>query len=268
MVMGSVAVGGFRVIECGQALTIYFISHPATVEGYMSSLQHSPSSTSLNPSDSTQQPSRKRQRSRSMQSDTSSSSPKRAMSEGVSHESVRSPNPDQMSHLTLADTTQDIDAYMAEQGEAEIPQTLSVTPPADSATWETMPASEKWSWVKEEKQKSLKEGETWYLVAQEWWKRWARACGGLVDKQDPVPENELGPVDNSPLFDPSGRLKPGVTEGVDHELVPSEVWIRFIKWYFSPWVYSTAFTNDMFIGMELLHNPCHAALSTEAFLAP
>ncbi|KAH6915962.1 ubiquitin-specific protease [Coprinopsis sp. MPI-PUGE-AT-0042] len=197
----------------------------------MSSLQQSPSSTSLNPSDSTQQPSRKRQRSRSMQSDTSSSSPKRAMSEGVSHESVRSPNPDQMSHLTLADTNQDIDAYMAEQGEAEIPPTLSLGPPEDNATWETMPASDKWSWVKEEKGKSLKEGDTWYLVAQEWWKRWARACGGLVDKQDPVPESEVGPVDNSPLFDPSGGLKPGVIEGVDYELVPSEVWIRFISWY-------------------------------------
>lgn len=230
--MGSVAVGGLRVIECGQALSIYFITHPAIVEGYMSDVQQSLSSTSLDPSDSTQQPSRKRQRSRSMQSDTSSSSPKRAMSEGVSHESVRSPNPDQMSHLTLADTTQDIDAYMAEQGEDEIPQTLSLTP-ADNATGETMSASEKWSWVKEEKQKSLKEGDTWYLVAQEWWKRWARACGGLADKQSPVPENEVGPVDNSPLFDPSGKLKPGITEGVDYEFVPSEVWICFISWYLS-----------------------------------
>lgn len=30
----------------------------------------------------------------------------------------------------------------------------------------------------------------------------------------------------------------------------------------------TAFTIDMFIGMELLRNPCHAALSTEEYLAP
>ncbi|KAG2011841.1 ubiquitin-specific protease [Coprinopsis cinerea AmutBmut pab1-1] len=204
----------------------------------MTSLPSPASSPSLTPSDSTAQlnSNRKRQRSRSMQSDTSTASVKRSVSEGNSLESVRS---DQMSSLTIADSNQDIDAYMAEQGEADIPQTLSLTPPPEGATQSTMStsdewslsASEKWQLVDRAKNKPMTAGETWYLVSREWWKLWARAVGGLSDKEAPVPENEVGPVDNSPLLDASGRLTPGVVEGVQVEFVPAEVWSHFDSWY-------------------------------------
>ncbi len=67
---------------------------------------------------------RKRLRSPSMQSDSgaSSSSMKRSVADSSTNEiQIRSPRPDQPFSITSTDPNQDIDAYMAEQGEAEIP---------------------------------------------------------------------------------------------------------------------------------------------------
>ena len=110
----------------------------------MTSLPSPASSPSLEPSDANAQTGRKRQRSRSMQSDTSSSSVKRSISEGIALDAaVRSPSSDQMSSLTLTDPSQEIDSYMAEQGEADIPPFITPIPQQGSTSAQTMTPGEK-----------------------------------------------------------------------------------------------------------------------------
>ncbi|KAF8159509.1 hypothetical protein B0H34DRAFT_654719 [Crassisporium funariophilum] len=173
------------------------------------------------------QPSRKRQRSQSMQSDSgaSSSSVKRTVADTISNDnSVRSPRTDQLSTLTLADPNQDIDTYMAEQGEADI--LPFITPTMQAPTHE-----EKYSIVEKGKARKMEIGETWYLVSRDWYKRWTKACTGVVDKEGPISEQDLGPVDNSSLLDTYDNLIPSLAEGVDVEYVPEEIWSLFLSWY-------------------------------------
>ncbi|KAG6811700.1 hypothetical protein H0H92_006207 [Tricholoma furcatifolium] len=194
------------------------------------------SSPPSSPSPNDSQPSRKRQRSQSMQSDASSSSLKRAAADPSSMDvDARSPKPDQMSTLTITDSNHDIDSYMAEQGEDSIPALLPVEP----STWPELqkhaPAADRVAYVDQHKARSMLIGETWYLVARPWWKRWQKALTGQVDKDDkePIQEKDLGPVDNSSLVDGYGNLK-SVAEGIDVEFVPQEVWNCFIHWYGEP----------------------------------
>ncbi|KAF5338375.1 hypothetical protein D9611_012466 [Ephemerocybe angulata] len=200
----------------------------------MASLPSPASSPALEPAESSPVvASRKRQRSRSMQSDTSnSSSVKRTVSDGTPLDpAVRSPSSDQMSTLTLADPNQEIDSYMADQGEADIPPTISLTPPQNKPSVQNMTPAEKVAFVEGGKQRKMEDGETWYLVSKQWYKRWRKACTGEVDKDGEVSEQELGAVDNSPLLEASGDLISDLTEGIDVEFVPEDVWNAFATWY-------------------------------------
>jgi ubiquitin carboxyl-terminal hydrolase 4/11/15 len=138
---------------------------------------------------------------------------------------------DQMSTLSLADQAQDIDAYMAAQGENSTPTTLSVPqqPRRTEATPNMAPA-EKLALVEEGKQQRMEIGETWFLVSRAWWKRWRKACTGEEDKEGAVTEQELGPVDNSTLIDADRSLKQSLVEGEDVEYVPQHVWRSFTIW--------------------------------------
>lgn len=165
-----------------------------------------------------------------MQSDGSSSSVKRSVSDGTSHEGVvRSPRVDQMSTLSLTDPNQDIDSYMAEQGEADISLSLPLAPRA-AGGFASIPPEEKVSIVENGKNKAMEVGETWYLVSRDWWKQWRKACAGEVDKEGPVTEQELGPIDNSPLLDAYQNLKTSLVEGVEVEYVPEDIWTHLTGW--------------------------------------
>ncbi|RDB15775.1 Ubiquitin carboxyl-terminal hydrolase 4 [Hypsizygus marmoreus] len=184
--------------------------------------------------DDPSQPSRKRQRSQSMQSDASSSSLKRPVADGNSHDGVvRSPRADQMSTLTLTDPNQDIDAYMAEQGEDDNPVLASLTssPRQSAHAFQLVPPGEKLALVERGRSRKMEAGETWYLISRDWWKRWKKACTGEIDKEGLVSEQDLGPVDNSRLLDSYGNLQSSLVEGVDLEYVPEEVWKLFFDWY-------------------------------------
>lgn len=170
-----------------------------------------------------QMSSRKRQRSQSMQSDTSSSSAKRSQSGGPSNDVGILPD-DQM--IT------DIDAYMAEQGEADIPTTIQL-PEATShqnGTNVVFPPAEKLSAIKKLREKPLKVGDTWYIVARPWYKQWEKACTGEVDKEGGVDEDTLGPVDNLTLLDKDGNVTSALVEGIDAEFVPKDAWELFVIW--------------------------------------
>ncbi|KAF9482583.1 cysteine proteinase [Pholiota conissans] len=171
-----------------------------------------------------------------MQSDSgaSSSSVKRSVADNSSNEiQIRSPRPDQTSALTSTDLNQDIDAYMADQGEADIPQFMPPTPSLSETTSAAPMRSlrEKLSRVQSGKGRKMQIGETWYLVSARWYKRFVKACTGEVDKAGPVNEEDLGPVNNSSLLDSYGNLLPSLAEGVDVEYVPQEVWDELVDWY-------------------------------------
>jgi ubiquitin carboxyl-terminal hydrolase 4/11/15 len=137
-----------------------------------------------------------------------------------------------MSSLTLTDPSQEIDSYMAEQGEADIPPFITSVPQQGTTSTQSLRPEEKVVLVEGEKVKKMGAGETWYLVSRKWWKRWRSACTGEIDKDGPpVAEQEVGPVDNAPLLDEAGGLKIGLTEGIDVEFVPEEIWNAFATWF-------------------------------------
>ncbi|KIJ20849.1 hypothetical protein PAXINDRAFT_165689 [Paxillus involutus ATCC 200175] len=121
---------------------------------------------------------------------------------------------------------------MAEQGE----QTLNaVTLAASHPIHQWPPANitppEKVECVKQRRDKPMQLGETWYIVSRQWYRRWEIACQGIIDKSGPLEEQDVGAVDNTPLFDRNGNLTSNLTEGVDVEFVPSDVWQAFSTWY-------------------------------------
>jgi ubiquitin carboxyl-terminal hydrolase 4/11/15 len=155
-----------------------------------------------------------------MQSDTSSSSAKRSQSGGPSNDGGVSAD-DQ--------TITDIDAYMAEQGEADIPTTIQLPEPTPHQNGMTPPI-EKLAAIKKLREQPLKVGDTWYIVARRWYKRWEKACTGEVDKEGGVEESTLGPVDNSSLLDKDGNITSALVEGIDAEFVPEDAWALFVTW--------------------------------------
>jgi ubiquitin carboxyl-terminal hydrolase 4/11 len=195
--------------------------------------------------------SRKRQRSLSSQSESSSASAKRSMSQDPNSDTHETPRPKDMSTLSINDSTNDtdIDAYMAEQGmssgEATAPahpvHALAPTPlitmndgvaTASSASQAAISTSaRRLDLIKELCKESLKPGDIWYLVSRRWYRRWEKACSGEEDKDGPVEEKDLGPVDNTSLVDSLGNLVSSAIEHVDVEFIPEAAWNLFAAWY-------------------------------------
>jgi len=182
------------------------------------------SSDFLNSPETSAQPSRKRQRSQSMQSDssTSNSSVKRTVADNNSGNEIQIRNGrEKLFHITQPD-----DAYMDENLEPDIPFMPASHSPALSR-------EEKLAFVENGKKVPMEVGDTWYLVARDWYKRWSKALTGEVDKEGPITEQDLGPVDNSSLLDTYRNLLPSLAEGVDVEYVPSVIWDSLVEWYVS-----------------------------------
>jgi ubiquitin carboxyl-terminal hydrolase 4/11/15 len=158
-----------------------------------------------------------------MQSDTSSSSAKRSQSGGPSNDG---------GIISADETITDIDAYMAEQGEADIPSTIQLFDPQhpQSGIFQAVPPPEKLSVIKTLRENPLKVGDTWYIVVRQWYRRWEKACTGEVDKEGGVEESTLGAVDNSSLLDNDGNITTTLVEGVDAEFVPKGAWELFVAW--------------------------------------
>ncbi|TCD71861.1 CSN-associated deubiquitinating enzyme Ubp12 [Steccherinum ochraceum] len=162
-----------------------------------------------------------------------SSSSKRSISVDPSQESQPSYD---LASLSVSDATlaADIDAYMADQGEASIPATLDV--PTQSAQDNDIATSglsgeQKLELIDSHCKVPMVPGTTWYLVSRRWYKRWRKACTGEVDKEGGVTEAELGPVDNSVLVDAAGILVSPPVERVDVEYIPAQAWSYFEDWY-------------------------------------
>ncbi|TFY56209.1 hypothetical protein EVJ58_g7783, partial [Rhodofomes roseus] len=180
------------------------------------------SSPSLSPKDTVN--TRKRQRSQSMQSEPSSSSPKRAVSEDPSQDNVRASQSQGVSSLSIQDS--DVDAYMAEQGED--PSTNILGP---SNTMATSSPEERLSSVGSLIQAPMRVGDTWHVVSSSWYRRWRKAMAKEVDKEGPVDEKDLGPVDNTDIVVAGGEIINQILSADDYVFVPEQVWTWFTEWY-------------------------------------
>ncbi len=77
-------------------------------------------------------------------------------------------------------------------------------------------------------------GETWYVVSKDWWTRWRKACTGEIDKDGPLSEKDVGPVNNAGILSAVAKLQVGLIEGIDVEYVPAEVWNALQSWCVPP----------------------------------
>ncbi|KAH9933298.1 uncharacterized protein B0H18DRAFT_982923 [Fomitopsis serialis] len=180
------------------------------------------SSPSLSPHDTVN--TRKRQRSQSMQSEPSSSSPKRAVSEDPSQDNVRASQPQGVSSLSIRDT--DIDAYMAGQGE-DVPAITS----APSSVMPAPPREMKLSLVESFIQYPMHVGDTWYVVSSSWYRRWRKAVSNELDKEGPVDEKDVGPIDNTDIVVAGSDNINQALGPDDYVLVPQSVWVWLTQWY-------------------------------------
>ncbi|KAH9940921.1 cysteine proteinase [Epithele typhae] len=160
-----------------------------------------------------------------MASEASTSSPKRSASQDPqAAEANDSPNPTIPTN-TITMTDNDIDEYMAEQGEdhgTNLPQPTS---------WTT---AQKLQHVEEGVKEDMVPGATWYVVSRRWYQRWRKAMTGEEDKEGVLDEQDVGPVDNSALCSASGEVITSLVEHVDCEFVPDRVWRLFEEWYGTP----------------------------------
>jgi hypothetical protein len=164
--------------------------------------------------------SRKRQRSPSMNSATPSASPKRAVSEDTSNGAENNAlTPSPLSSI-------EIDASMSDATEAP-----NITEPLAESASSGMSNEQKLNRITQLKNETIREGETWYLVSQRWYRKWEKAMTGLQDKYGGAEEADIGPVDNSPLLDTQGDLQTYLIEEEDVMYVPEEAWNFFVSWY-------------------------------------
>ena len=179
-----------------------------------------PSTTTNDAVNDPQAGSRKRQRSQSMQSD--SSSPKRSASEDptqdvhkdLSDKSAR-PSPLPSEPTPVLEDSPMADGPIPSQ---DVPMPSSSLPPVDPTTIDSLIT------------RPPQIGETWYIVSKKWIDRWRKAFSGQEDKEEGIiTEATLGPPDkeNHNLLDEKRNLRKDVTsETVD--FVPEEVWGRFV----------------------------------------
>ncbi|GAA6040267.1 hypothetical protein JCM8097_009395 [Rhodosporidiobolus ruineniae] len=84
------------------------------------------------------------------------------------------------------------------------------------------------------KNQPLEVDDAWFLVARPWYRRLMVALTGQAHEKDDdaaLEPEQVGPIDNSSLFDAQGQLRKPLLEGVDVELVPTIVWHKLVEWY-------------------------------------
>ncbi|CAE8699254.1 unnamed protein product, partial [Polarella glacialis] len=78
-------------------------------------------------------------------------------------------------------------------------------------------------------------GETWYLIAERWWKKWCDSTGGSDGGQSKTREQGPPSIDNSVLVDHAhGFLRVGLSQGVDYEVITESAWHALLAWYGGP----------------------------------
>jgi ubiquitin carboxyl-terminal hydrolase 4/11/15 len=120
------------------------------------------------------------------------------------------------------------------QSDSSVKRAASEGPPPRTPPLEPLDPAQKLHHVAQHRLKQMQAGDTWYIVSRTWYRRWQAACQGIADKAGPLDEKDLGPVDNTPLLDRDANLVSNLTEGVDVEFVPWDVWKAFTTWCVVP----------------------------------
>lgn len=74
------------------------------------------------------------------------------------------------------------------------------------------------------------DGARWYLVSNKWYRRWSQLMRAPSFAAAEAAE-PLGVVDNTPLLDADGDLKPHLMETTDYTLVPEEKYAKLKEWF-------------------------------------
>ncbi|KAI8082722.1 uncharacterized protein BX664DRAFT_338921 [Halteromyces radiatus] len=99
-----------------------------------------------------------------------------------------------------------------------------------------LPPTEQIDYLETLKNSTMKEGDTWYLVANSWMSRWKQYCkrmaSPMVNTQLLGSQTAPGPVDNSSVLNSNkNQLLPDLVEGEDYTCVPELAWLSLEKWY-------------------------------------
>ncbi|XP_060558004.1 E3 ubiquitin-protein ligase TRIM36-like isoform X2 [Ruditapes philippinarum] len=90
------------------------------------------------------------------------------------------------------------------------------------------------SFVANQLQKPLIEGETWYIIDIKWFKQWKSYVG--YENRDRLNVGEElaypGPIDNTPILqEGTDKLKEHLIDNLDYSLIPGECWEMLLSWY-------------------------------------
>jgi ubiquitin carboxyl-terminal hydrolase 4/11/15 len=178
---------------------------------------------------------KKRQRSASMHSaEVPVSPPRRAPSQGLDRDSP----PHEFVQAHLDEASRRIEGLFARGPLDDVPNDVLSYPPSPGPDdlqrgpmWQDVPATQKSLTAQTLMKGQMQAGDTWYLVSARWMKRWRKAVDGTEDKEGPVKEHDLGPIDNSDLLDESGNLVAPLVEGENVEYVSKTLWDMFVAWY-------------------------------------
>lgn len=79
------------------------------------------------------------------------------------------------------------------------------------------------------RERSLRAGESWFLVEQRWYNQWEAYVQGGDQDASTFP----GCINNAELFEDqiNWRLKEGLLEGEDYVLLPAAAWRCLVSWY-------------------------------------
>lgn len=106
------------------------------------------------------------------------------------------------------------------------------------------PGSEQLDAIRALKSKPLRASDLWYLIDRSWYKRWSTVCSSedsvvKQGKQEVEESVEVGPIDCRALAAPNPenggvaeqpKLRSGLVEGSDFELLPEEAWKVLESW--------------------------------------
>lgn len=83
--------------------------------------------------------------------------------------------------------------------------------------------------------KTLKVGDKWYLISNDWMNRWTNYIGLEYSGIDLKPSNGIsvspGKIDNKNLLNSQKQLKNNLSEEIDFNTVPEELWNYLLKIY-------------------------------------
>ncbi|KAF7729033.1 CSN-associated deubiquitinating enzyme Ubp12 [Apophysomyces ossiformis] len=97
----------------------------------------------------------------------------------------------------------------------------------NTSTVQDLPPNEQQRQIEQWMNKSMVEGDVWYILSNQWFSAWKEYC---YSSKDPAYNKHPGPIDNENLLK-DGELSTDLEVDHDFVLVPEEAWAHLSKWY-------------------------------------